>query len=244
MARKTIVNILRTGLQRYARSCGYDVRRALPTPMETVAALLGAENVRVCFDVGAFRGEYALDMTKVFPHASVYAYEPNPVEFQRLASAAGPDSRIIAIACGMGRRVATAKLHVTAGTASSSLLPVEHDAVVDWGNSLTESTATTVNVVTIDSEIERIGIETVDFIKIDAQGFESEILAGAAKSFQARRIRALQIEMLVEKSYVGQAMPHELLTQCHDLGLRLRGIYDTYYRDSRLMQFDALLTVA
>jgi FkbM family methyltransferase len=216
----------------------------MPSPLETASSLLGAESVRACFDVGAFRGEYASEIAKSFPSATIYAYEPNPVEFTRLAATAHAHKRITAIPCGMGAAVSTAELHVTAGTASSSLLPLERNAATEWGQSLAESNRTTVDIVTIDSEATRLGLDVLDFLKIDAQGFEGQILAGGSALFRERRIRAVQIEILVERSYVGQALPHELLAQCHACGMRLRGIYDTYFRDSRLMQFDALLTTA
>jgi len=238
--------MVRASVQRYARILGYDVKRKYPTALETVRTLVGAEAVRTCFDVGAFRGEYARDMVNAFPGASVYAYEPNPIEFERLAANARSSARITAMPCGLGATLGSAELHIAAGTASSSLLPLEPDAAKDWGDPLAQGKMgnAVVAVVTIDSELKRLGLETLDFLKIDAQGFEAHILDGALQSLRQRRILAIKLEMLVERSYVGQALPHELMAKCYAYGLTLRGIYDTYFRDSRLMQFDALMVLA
>jgi len=246
MRRVKLKSIVAAYLQKSARTLGFEVRRRMPTAIETVAHLLGVSTVRTCFDVGAFRGEYASDMVAAFPKALVYAYEPNPSEFDRMAENARASARIIPIPCGLGAAMGSADLHITAGTASSSLLPLEPNAAAEWGESLAygKSGNAVVTVVTVDSELERLGIDTLDFLKIDAQGYENQILDGALQSLQQRRIRAIQLEMLVEPSYVGQALPHDLMAKCYTHGLTLRGIYDPYFRDSRLMQFDAIMALA
>jgi len=67
--------------------------------------------------------------------------------------------------------------------------------VVDEGVPL-RRTAVDVTCVTVDSWVERLGVEAdgVSFVKIDAQGSELHILNGAARLLRARHV-AWQIEV-------------------------------------------------
>jgi hypothetical protein len=44
-----------------------------------------------------------------------------------------------------------------------------------------------VPVTTLDGLVERLGLARLDFVKIDVEGFETEVLDGAARSFERFR---------------------------------------------------------
>ena len=56
------------------------------------------------------------------------------------------------------------------------------------------TSSTSVNVDTVDKFCEREHIETIDLLKIDTEGFEMEVLAGAARMIKDDRIAAIQFE--------------------------------------------------
>ena len=59
----------------------------------------------------------------------------------------------------------------------------------------------------------------VGFLKIDVQGFEPDVLAGATETLKS--CAGLQIEMALEASYVGQVLLPEVVKLVHDQGFRL-----------------------
>jgi len=56
------------------------------------------------------------------------------------------------------------------------------------------ASASTVSVVPLDQEAIRLGIERFDLIKIDVEGHESKVLAGATRLLRERRIGAILCE--------------------------------------------------
>ncbi|MHB8141280.1 MAG: FkbM family methyltransferase, partial [Vulcanimicrobiaceae bacterium] len=49
-------------------------------------------------------------------------------------------------------------------------------------------------VTTLDAEIDRLRWPSVDFVKIDAEGYDFRILRGARESLDAKRIALVQFE--------------------------------------------------
>jgi hypothetical protein len=51
-----------------------------------------------------------------------------------------------------------------------------------------------VTVTTIDTELAKRGWEGVDFLKVDAEGYDSKVLQGASSLIRERRVRLIQFE--------------------------------------------------
>jgi len=109
-------------------------------------------------------------------------------------------------------RLATAELHKRYG--ASQRVFIRHAAVADSPGEMTfyeepahgetsslvqrfaaaTATAAIVEITTIDCEIERIGWDRVDYLKIDAEGYDFPVLKGARRSFEQKRIALGQFE--------------------------------------------------
>jgi len=120
----------------------------------------------LCFDIGAHIGAKTEMLLAL--GASVVSVEPQP-ELVREVIARGSHcgSKSIVIEGAVSEQVGTATLHLREGSVLASLLP-------DWeGNPNGEIE---VNVTTLDSLIAQYGMP--QFLKIDAEGSESQILRG------------------------------------------------------------------
>jgi FkbM family methyltransferase len=131
-----------------------------------------------CFDVGANVGAIALALAK-FAGCSgkVYAFEPGPPNLERLRSniALNPPLRqqIEIVAAGVG-------------SAPGELWWAEEKG--NPGNALLSAKGThRVPVITIDDFVRERNIARIDFIKIDVEGMELDVMRGAATTLRNLR---------------------------------------------------------
>lgn len=133
----------------------------------------------VVLDVGGFRGVTA----QLFAHRAreVHVFEANP------ESARGIEQMIRV------RGIDNIRLHETAvsdreGTSSFNVLDgAGHSSL---GKVTTSRTVKVIDVptITLDAFLARNGIGRVDFMKVDVEGYEYEVLAGAREALRAGRI--------------------------------------------------------
>lgn len=130
-------------------------------------------------DVGANMGSYMVLASAVCGARSV-AFEPVPISFERLL--ANRDLNGLGTLSDCRQRAVGA----SAGTAAmtSSLDAMNH---VVGG----ETPGITVQVVTLDEDLP----ETPSLMKIDVEGFESEVLRGARRHLSDPRLQAIIIEL-------------------------------------------------
>ncbi|HEX9198464.1 MAG TPA: FkbM family methyltransferase [Acidobacteriaceae bacterium] len=142
----------------------------------------------VIFDVGANDGEYIEAARRVISHSDlhIFSFEPQYSCFQALQSSYGDDPHVCLRQAALGKEVGTVDLFFSeAGSSSASLHRVETHA-----GSRSES----VEMTTVDDVCQEKGLEYIDFLKIDTEGHEIDVLLGARLMVQAGRITAIQFE--------------------------------------------------
>lgn len=150
-------------------------------------------------DIGANEGQWMTALLALIPVQQALVVEPNPTAMlsckQRLKGRQGITFSEVAL----GSTAGSAVLHVTKSSDFSSLLSPKHHMIDShYGH---ESSAIvnepTVQVVTLD-ELLPTG-KQIDLMKLDVQGYEREVLAGASNAL--RRTRAILIEMNFQSHY-------------------------------------------
>jgi FkbM family methyltransferase len=130
----------------------------------------------LAFDIGANIG----NRTKIFRRlgARVIALEPQPYCESILERAFRGDSGVVVLSAAAGRAEGTAEMKVASGHVVSSLAP-------EWIREVTKSKrfgdvswekSISCRLTTLDQLIATYGIPA--FIKIDVEGYESEVIAG------------------------------------------------------------------
>jgi len=130
----------------------------------------------VCLDIGANLGFYALIEAKA--GAKVYAVEPVPNNVKLLKQSVelnGYDISVFEMA--MGDKVGTARFQI--GTTSNWGYMM--DMVAFRARGIEEIT---VKEMPLDTFIERQGIERVDLLRFDIDGYEVEMINGAQKTLE------------------------------------------------------------
>jgi len=144
----------------------------------TMAALidklhLAPKNTAV-FDVGANIGLSTLAMAIARPALQIYSFEPSPanVDFLRANVAEFPNVKVIAAA--VSNRPGTLKFHASAFAAGSHVVGENH---------ISPNTPTVdVPAISLDDFVAEHHVSP-SFIKIDVEGHEPEVLAGARTLF-------------------------------------------------------------
>jgi len=147
------------------------------------------------FDVGANVGQYSARLMELCPTARIWAFEPHPGTFKRLAEVAQRSKGVTAVNAGLGDLAGTADLFDYASLvdgAGSAHASLNRRVIED----LHQSTATSVvvDIRTIDEVISTEKVEQVNLLKIDAEGHELSVLKGAASAISSRMIDVVQFE--------------------------------------------------
>ena len=151
----------------------------------------------VCFDVGANIG----NRVKVFRRlgARVIAVEPQRECVRVLKAAFGGDPQLTIAEMVLGPTEGRAEMMISDANTFSSLSEEWVDAVVRSGRFADQrwNRKQAVSMTTLDRLIERYGVPA--FVKIDVEGFESEVVKGLS-----RPVKALSIEFVPE--FIGSTL--------------------------------------
>jgi len=138
----------------------------------------------VCFDIGANIGMTAVIAAK--RSATVYAFEPDPAVMPFLEATIEANSGTVeAHHMALGAEEGSLSFY------SNPISPAASHLVT--GDTLGHSSTATVKVSTVDGFVLANNIDKLDFMKIDVEGFEIDVLRGARDT-----IARLQPAALVE----------------------------------------------
>ena len=140
---------------------------------------------KFCLDIGAFEGYWTREFKQIFPDCSVMMFEGQQLKEKALTETKNLYKNVdytIAL-LGANEYVVTFNIYETA----SSILPEHHNT-----NAISE----TRNLSTLDKILEKSCYEKPDFIKIDTQGYELEILKGGVKTIAYAEFVLLEVSFL------------------------------------------------
>jgi FkbM family methyltransferase len=221
------------------------VARRIPIPegpgnryqeMLHLTRLLERQAVNCVIDVGATRGQFALELRGAGYDGPIWSFEPVAAPFAELEQTFAGDGRWHGRRLALGAAAAETEINVVAAATEMSSL---HPLVGDWGTIERE----VVRVRRLDAVFEEITAETARprvFLKIDTQGHDLEVFRGAAGCLDA--IVALQSELSVVAQYDGSPSYLDALAEFRERGFELINLATVSRRtDGDLLELNALL---
>jgi FkbM family methyltransferase len=224
------------------RQMGLDVRRFHPGASTGAAliASLKAHRVNLVLDVGANTGQFGSHLRELGYLGRIVSFEPLTAAHEQLLEAASGDPLwTVAERMAVGSTEGEIQIHIAGNSVSSSVLPMldAHSAAAP--ESVYVGTET-VPVHTLDLAA-RSYLQTgsVSFLKVDTQGYEEQVLHGAAELLKS--VQGLQIELSFVPLYEGQRLYDEMISELSALGFEIWGIAPAFVdpRTGRLLQVDA-----
>ena len=126
------------------------------------------------FDIGANIGISAVLLGKALPAATIHAIEPAPSTFASLSVNLADNhvSNVVPHQLAISDRPGNLSFHLSDNSSANHIVSDQH-AVAAFAN-----LSGTVPAVTLDDLVAAEGLDRVDFIKLDVEGFEIDALAG------------------------------------------------------------------
>ncbi|MFG0274083.1 MAG: FkbM family methyltransferase [Phycisphaerales bacterium] len=194
---------------------------------EAVGAILGATEPLVIVDGGAHIGRVTRRLLGAFPAATIYAFEPVRETFDQLASALADEPRATAVHAALGGAPDELEIRVNGCTGTSSILTAANRLHGYHGEKVTLRRTETVPVVTLDDWSDEQGVDRIDFLKLDLQGFELEALKGADRLLRTS-VRAVYSEAQLVELYEDAALFGDLDRFLRDRGFDLYRIQEIF----------------
>ncbi|HVV36764.1 MAG TPA: FkbM family methyltransferase [Acidimicrobiales bacterium] len=139
----------------------------------------------VVFDVGANVGEWTAQALACGASA-VHAFEISPATAAGLTKRYENDARVRVNSFGLSSAPGTITIHhYPDHPALTTITDYPHDA---------QSTAIEAAVSTGDAYMAEAGVDRIDFLKLDVEGAEPQVIEGFAKAFGSGSIGAVQFE--------------------------------------------------
>jgi FkbM family methyltransferase len=139
----------------------------------------------IVIDGGANIGLFSLLASHLTPKGRVYAFEPARVTSTALRKNTRECMNIEVLAQGLGDKARKAEMIVHGGFPSGST--VSDSGMPQFGAEEGDLVAEEISITTIDDFAKERNLDRVDFIKVDAEGYEKQILRGARETIQRFR---------------------------------------------------------
>jgi FkbM family methyltransferase len=173
-----------------------------------------AGTLKYIVDVGANVGQWSAMLLDCVAPEKLVMVEPGPAAFTLLRQRFGENPLVELHNVAIGDKETTAKLQITRDTTGASLLKPREEMRDLIGSNWTVTSEEKVPVTTLDRLL--AGLSEVSLLKIDVQGYEMNVLAGAAQTL--RKTRFLLVELNYMPHYEGGSWlgdVHETLTRDH-----------------------------
>ena len=150
------------------------------------AAVLPAGGRGIALDIGANIGMTAVILGALAPQGRVVAVEPSPATAARLRETLALnrlDGRVAVEQAAVSAAPGHAEFHFDAGHSAGSKLV--NAGTMDLAT--LASPPVRVPVTTVDALVATHGLDRVDLVKVDVEGFEGDVLDGAAATIARHR---------------------------------------------------------
>jgi FkbM family methyltransferase len=235
---------LKKQLRSIAATAGYEIQ---PVSVYTSSGLryrllFSRLNIDLVLDVGANAGHFASQCRTNGYKGEIISFEPSSDAHRLLLASAAKDPLWnVADRMALGAAPGETEINISANSFSSSILPMldSHRSAAPESMYIQKEK---VPLRRLDDVLAATAPGRRIFLKLDVQGYEPQVLAGAANILD--HALAVQLEMSLLPLYEGEVLMSDMCADMNAKGFELWNL-DPSFRDSatgRLLQADGIFT--
>jgi FkbM family methyltransferase len=197
-------------------------------------------NISYTIDIGANVGQFGIDIRRHGFSGQIISFEPVKEAYEKLANTITKHKPWRAFQIGIGSAESSQIIYVSGNDGlSSSLLAMGKVHLNNFPKSVIVSSQK-VSVSTLDNQLEVLGIDPGNILlKLDVQGFEAEVLKGAAKSLP--KIPLCFLEVSIVPLYDGEITLLPILNLLSESGHEVIDVFrGIKTKKGQLLQLDIL----
>jgi FkbM family methyltransferase len=230
---KKLFNKFGLEIHRYHRDDDFSVQ--LITAMRKV-------NIDIIFDIGANTGQFSSELRSKGYSGKIISFEPLTSSREVLIRNTSKDNNwIVHDRAALGNYNGYTNINISKNSYSSSLLPMLNSHLIAEANSKYIGSEKT-KIITLDSVSESyLNKNSKLFIKIDTQGFESQVLDGAPKTL--KKSMGIICELSLVPLYEGQILWMDMIERLEREGFILWSMKNDNFvdkKEGRLLQIDGV----
>jgi len=222
---------------------GLDIHRVTPAsdPYAQILAAIEANAIDLVLDVGANTGQFASALRAIGYKGRIVSFEPLSSAHAKLTAAArGQPLWTVHPQCAIGDRDGETEINIAGNSVSSSVLPMtdKHSTAAPGSAYVGRERVPMVSLDRVaDTYLHGAGRP---FLKIDAQGFEWQVLEGARETLP--RITGILCEMSLVPLYSGQRLWKDTLAKIEGAGFSVWALQTGFTDplDGRTLQMDGI----
>ena len=168
-----------------------------------------------------------------------HCFEPDAALVADLQIKYAGDPNVQLIASALGSEPGTATFNINASRPTNSLLPTAKGLQSELQQLCQTVQQVQVPLTTIDAYCGQVGLDVVDIVKLDLQGYDYFALKGATKTLQATRV--VMVEVLFVEIYEGCNLFHDIQSLMLENGFGLYTLSGIHYGEhDELLWADAI----
>ncbi len=196
--------------------------------------------IDLIFDIGAHIGLYGHGVRHNGFSGKIISFEPQSKPFMALTDLAKNDKQWDTENFALGDFDGEAEINISENSVSSSILDVKQSSVdlVPESKVIGKETIQVKKLDTVLLDYYKEGNKL--FVKIDAQGFEKNIIEGARNSLD--KIQGFQLELPVNSFYEDSESFTEMIYYMYSLGFRLASVESGWHnlKTGEIMEIDGI----
>ena len=236
---------LKKSIRKFLNRSGWEIHRyrASSDPWALVLAIIRRHDIDLVVDVGANAGQYASELRARGYAGRIVSFEPlSQAHAQLERSAAGDAKWTVAPRCAIGARAGQVEINISENSVSSSILPLT-ESLTQAAPQARYLQAEPTPMMTLDAALGTLlDSDSRLFLKIDTQGFESEVLDGADATLE--QARGVCVETSLVPLYDGQRPWRDIIDRLESGGWTLWDVQPAFSEPStgQLLQADLVFS--
>ena len=163
----------------------------------------------VWVDVGAHLGERTIQAAISNPNLLVFAFEPN---WKAACRIMGRAANYVVLPMAVSDSDGSADFFVNSNEESSSLAVMEQSGLAHWRDiDLSVAEQRTVPTIRLDTFMQRAGLRRIDYLKIDAEGMDLNVVRSAGERLKDIRKIMLEVDVAPDVLYRGAPRRSEVV---------------------------------